>query len=203
MRDGFVPNDLALDGDEVRFLILTGPNMAGKSTLLRQVALIALLAQAGSFVPAKRARIGVADRIFTRVGRLRLPHHRPVHIHGRDERNRRDPRARAASGAWCCLDEIGRGTSTFDGLSIAWAVAEYLHDTAGLRARVLFATHYHELADLARTKSAVPELPLQLRRAGWRDPVPSAHGARGRQSQLRNRGGSCGRTLPKVIRRAR
>ena len=153
-RDGFVPNDVALDGEEVRFVILTGPNMAGKSTLLRQVALIALLAQAGSFVPARRARIGVCDRIFTRVGASdSLATGESTFMV-----EMRETAAIVREGterSLVLLDEIGRGTSTFDGLSIAWAVAEYLHDTPGLRPRVLFATHYHELADLARTKSAV------------------------------------------------
>jgi len=153
-RDGFVPNDVALDGEATRFVILTGPNMAGKSTLLRQVALIALLAQAGSFVPAKRARIGAADRIFTRVGASdSLATGESTFMV-----EMRETAAIVREGterSLVLLDEIGRGTSTFDGLSIAWAVAEYLHDTPGLRPRVLFATHYHELADLARTKSAV------------------------------------------------
>lgn len=152
-RDGFVPNDVAL-GEETRFVILTGPNMAGKSTLLRQVGLIALLAQAGSFVPAKRARIGAADRIFTRVGASdSLATGESTFMV-----EMRETAAIVREGterSLVLLDEIGRGTSTFDGLSIAWAVAEYLHDTPGLRPRVLFATHYHELADLARTKSAV------------------------------------------------
>jgi DNA mismatch repair protein MutS len=153
-RDGFVPNDVALDGEEARFVILTGPNMAGKSTLLRQVGLIVLLAQAGAFVPAQRARIGVADRIFTRVGASdSLTTGESTFM---VEMRETATIVREGTGrSLVLLDEIGRGTSTFDGLSIAWAVAEYLHDTPGLRARVWFATHYHELADLARTKSGV------------------------------------------------
>ena len=152
--DGFIPNDVALNPDDARFLILTGPNMAGKSTLLRQVALITLLAQVGSWVPARRARIGVADCIFTRVGAS------DSLITGEstfmvEMRETATIVREATPRSLVLLDEIGRGTSTFDGLSIAWAVAEYLHDTAGLRPRVLFATHYHELADLERTKSAV------------------------------------------------
>ncbi len=154
VRDGFVTNDVALDGEDTRLVILTGPNMAGKSTLLRQVGLITLLAQAGSFVPAQRARIGVADRIFTRVGASdSLATGESTFMV-----EMRETAAIVREGterSLVLLDEIGRGTSTFDGLSIAWAVAEYLHDTPGLRPRVLFATHYHELADLARTKSAV------------------------------------------------
>jgi DNA mismatch repair protein MutS len=153
VRD-FVANDVRLDGEGVRFLILTGPNMAGKSTLLRQVALIALLAQMGSFVPARRARIGIADRIFTRVGASdSLATGESTFMV-----EMRETAAILREGtrrSLVLLDEIGRGTSTFDGLSIAWAVAEHLHDAPGLRARVLFATHYHELADLARTKAAV------------------------------------------------
>jgi DNA mismatch repair protein MutS len=132
-------------------VVLTGPNMAGKSTLLRQVALTVLLAQAGSFVPASRARIGRVDRIFTRVGAsddlargqstfmVEMAETAAI-LHHASERS------------LVVLDEIGRGTSTFDGLSIAWAVAEHLHDVIGCRA--LFATHYHELTELAVTRPA-------------------------------------------------
>ncbi len=152
--EGFVANDVVLDPETARFLILTGPNMSGKSTLLRQVALITLMAQAGAFVPARRVRIGVADRIFTRVGAS------DSIVTGEstfmmEMRETATILSQATPRSLVVLDEIGRGTSTFDGLSIAWAVAEHLHDVPGLRSRVLFATHYHELADLARTKSAV------------------------------------------------
>jgi DNA mismatch repair protein MutS len=143
----FVPNDVAFD-DEARILIITGPNMAGKSTYLRQAALIVLMAQIGSFVPADRAQIGLVDRIFTRIGAqddiaagqstfmvemvetANILHH-------------------ASARSLIVLDEIGRGTSTYDGLSIAWAVVEYLHNHPRLRAKTLFATHYHELIQLA------------------------------------------------------
>ena len=143
----FVPNDVAFD-DEARVLIITGPNMAGKSTYLRQVALIVLMAQIGSFVPADRARIGLVDRIFTRIGAqddiatgqstfmvemvetANILHH-------------------ATARSLIVLDEIGRGTSTYDGLSIAWSVVEYIHNHPRLRAKTLFATHYHELIQLA------------------------------------------------------
>jgi DNA mismatch repair protein MutS len=143
----FVPNDVTFD-DEARILIITGPNMAGKSTYLRQVALIVLLAQIGSFVPADRARIGLVDRIFTRIGAqddiatgqstfmvemvetANILHH-------------------ATARSLIVLDEIGRGTSTYDGLSIAWAVVEYIHNHPRLHAKTLFATHYHELIQLA------------------------------------------------------
>jgi DNA mismatch repair protein MutS len=154
VRDGFVPNDVRVDAEGQRMLILTGPNMAGKSTLLRQVGLIALLAQMGSFVPAARARIGVADRIFTRVGASdSLATGESTFMV--EMRETAAILREATSHSLVLLDEIGRGTSTFDGLSIAWAVAEHLHDAPGLRSRVLFATHYHELADLGETKRGV------------------------------------------------
>ena len=152
--DGFIANDVVLDVEDARFLILTGPNMAGKSTLLRQVGLITLLAQMGSWVPARRARIGIADRIFTRVGASDslITGESTFMVEMRETAailNEATPRSLVL------LDEIGRGTSTFDGLSIAWAVAEYLHDAPGLRVRALFATHYHELAELTHTKPGV------------------------------------------------
>jgi DNA mismatch repair protein MutS len=154
VRDGFVPNDVRVDAAGERMLILTGPNMAGKSTLLRQVGLIALMAQMGSFVPAARARIGVADRIFTRVGASdSLATGESTFMV--EMRETAAILREATPRSLVLLDEIGRGTSTFDGLSIAWAVAEHLHDAPGLRSRVLFATHYHELADLAETKRGV------------------------------------------------
>ena len=152
--EGFVPNDSDLDAGDTQILLLTGPNMSGKSTYLRQVALIVLLAQMGSFVPAESARIGVVDRIFTRVGASdRLSRGESTFMV--EMRETAEILAGASRRSLIILDEIGRGTSTFDGLSIAWAVVEYLHDTPGLSARTLFATHYHELTDLARTKSRV------------------------------------------------
>ena len=159
----FVPNDLLLDRTRSQLVVLTGPNMAGKSTLLRQVALTVLLAQAGSFVPASRARIGRVDRIFTRVGAsddlargqstfmVEMAETAAI-LHHATERS------------LVVLDEIGRGTSTFDGLSIAWAVAEYLHDVLG--ARTLFATHYHELIELVRTHARVRNLSMGVRESG-------------------------------------
>ncbi|RME20034.1 MAG: DNA mismatch repair protein MutS, partial [Deltaproteobacteria bacterium] len=145
----FVPNDIRLDMDSERLLLITGPNMAGKSTVIRQVALICLLAQMGSFVPAESARIGVVDRLFTRVGASdNLARGLSTFMVEMTEtayilRN-------ATRRSLLVLDEIGRGTSTFDGLSIAWSVAEYIHDRIG--ARTLFATHYHEMTDLVLTK---------------------------------------------------
>jgi len=142
---GFIPNDAYLDRSAQRVVILTGPNMAGKSTYLRQVALIVLLAQIGSFVPAERARIGVVDRIFTRIGaqdHLQRGHSTfMVEMH-----ETANILHNATSRSLLILDEIGRGTSTYDGLSIAWAVLE--HITCAVRARTLCATHYHELAEL-------------------------------------------------------
>jgi len=164
----FVPNDTDLDPSSLQILVLTGPNMSGKSTYLRQVALIVLLAQMGSFVPAEHARIGVVDRVFTRVGATdRLARGESTFMV--EMRETADILAHASRRSLVILDEIGRGTSTFDGLSIAWAVAEYLHDTPGLGARTLFATHYHELADLARTKSRVRNAHFEARE--WDDQV--------------------------------
>ena len=142
----FVPNDVSLDADTRQLLIVTGPNMAGKSTVMRQVALTALLAHAGSFVPAKRARVGLCDRIFTRVGAAdNLGRGRSTFMVEMIETA--SILRYATRSSLVLLDEIGRGTSTFDGVSIAWAVAEHLHDQVGCRA--MFATHYHELTDLA------------------------------------------------------
>lgn len=144
----FVPNDLYIDSGTDQILVITGPNMAGKSTYLRQVGLIVIMAQMGSFVPAAEARIGVVDKIFTRVGASdNLAGGESTFLTEMNETanilNNASPRS------LILLDEIGRGTSTFDGLSIAWAVAEYLHNTPRLAAKTMFATHYHELTELA------------------------------------------------------
>ncbi len=146
--DNFVPNDTYLCNDNPQLIILTGPNMSGKSTYLRQVALIILLAQIGSFVPADSANIGIADRIFTRIGAQEdLAAGQSTFMVEMTEAanilNNATPRS------FIILDEIGRGTSTYDGLSIAWAVAEFIHNHPELGAKTLFATHYHELVDLA------------------------------------------------------
>ena len=162
----FVPNDATLDRDGKRFAILTGPNMAGKSTYIRQVALLVLLAQTGSFLPAKRARIGVTDRIFTRVGASDdLSRGQSTFMVEMNETANIIHNATRESVV--ILDEIGRGTSTFDGLSIAWSVAEHLHDQIGCR--TLFATHYHELTDLERTRDGVTNLNVAVRE--WNDEV--------------------------------
>jgi len=154
LPQGFVPNDTLLDLETNRLLILTGPNMAGKSTYLRQVALIVLMAQIGSFVPARSARIGLADRIFTRVGASdNLAAGQSTFMVEMTET------AQILNGATArsliLLDEIGRGTSTYDGLSIAWAVAEYIQDRSHVGARTMFATHYHEMTELANRHPGV------------------------------------------------
>jgi DNA mismatch repair protein MutS len=165
---GFVPNDVTVassaeDGDAGALLVITGPNMAGKSTVLRQAALVALLAQMGSFVPARRARIGVVDRIFTRVGASDdLARGRSTFMVEMTETAA--ILHNASRRSLVVLDEIGRGTSTFDGVSIAWAVAEHLHDRIGCR--TLFATHYHELQDLARERPRVRNLTVAVREVG-------------------------------------
>jgi DNA mismatch repair protein MutS len=145
----FVPNDITLDPDGERMLIITGPNMAGKSTVMRQVALIVVLAQMGAYVPATSARIGVSDRLFTRVGASdNIARGASTFMVEMNETA--DILREATKRSLVILDEVGRGTSTYDGLSIAWAVGEYLHDAA--ECKTLFATHYHELVDLAKAK---------------------------------------------------
>ncbi len=159
---GFVPNDLEMNRQDLRVMILTGPNMAGKSTFMRQIAQIVLLAQIGSFVPAASARIGLADRIFTRVGAsddlasgqstfmVEMAEVAQILRH-------------ATSRSLLILDEIGRGTSTYDGLSIAWSVIEYIADQQALGSRTLFATHYHELTDLEQVLPGVFNCHVEIR----------------------------------------
>jgi len=143
----FVPNDIVFEAGE-RIRILTGPNMSGKSTFLRQAALIVLMAQMGSFVPAASARIGLVDRIFTRIG-AQDEIHAGQSTFMVEMVETANILHHATPRSLLILDEIGRGTSTYDGVSIAWAVVEYLHNHPGLRAKTLFATHYHELTQLA------------------------------------------------------
>ncbi|MGB9082126.1 MAG: DNA mismatch repair protein MutS, partial [Desulfuromonadaceae bacterium] len=168
LGERFVPNDTLLDADSNQLLMITGPNMAGKSTYMRQVALITLMAQAGSFVPAAEARIGIADRIFTRVGAGdNLARGQSTFMLEMMEaagilRN-------ATPRSLIIMDEIGRGTSTFDGVSIAWAVAEYIHDTPACRSRTLFATHYHELTELATTRERIQNFTVAVRE--WNDQI--------------------------------
>ena len=165
-EEKFVPNDVELDGDANRLHIITGPNMAGKSTYIRQVALIVLMAQIGSFVPAASAEIGLVDRIFTRVGASDdLSRGQSTFMVEMNETA--NILNNATERSLVILDEIGRGTSTFDGLSIAWSVAEYLHDAIG--ARTLFATHYHELTDLEMTRPGVKNYNVAVRE--WNDQI--------------------------------
>ncbi len=161
----FVPNDTLLDNFENQLIIITGPNMAGKSTYIRQVALLAIMAQMGSFVPAAEATVGVIDRVFTRVGASDdLARGRSTFMVEMQETANILNNATAHS--LIVLDEIGRGTSTFDGISIAWAVAEFLHNNSEVKAKTLFATHYHELTDLARTMPGVKNYNVQIRESG-------------------------------------
>jgi len=161
-QEEFIPNDLVLD-EGGRIVILTGPNMAGKRTVLRQAGLIQLLAQVGAFVPASFARLPVCDRIFTRVGAsdaltrgqstfMVEMNETAAIVHG------------AGEGSLILLDEIGRGTSTYDGVSIAWAVTEYLHERIG--AKTIFATHYHELTQLGDLLPRVRNLNVAVREVG-------------------------------------
>jgi len=150
----FVPNDTLLNGTDHQLIVLTGPNMAGKSTYIRQVGLIVIMAQIGSFVPAAEAEIGVVDQVFTRVGASDdIARGRSTFMVEMQETA--NILNNATTRSLIILDEIGRGTSTFDGISIAWAVAEFLHNNAKAKAKTLFATHYHELTDLALTMNGV------------------------------------------------
>ena len=168
----FVPNDLELRREDGQVLIITGPNMAGKSTMLRQAALIVLMAQIGSFVPATEARIGIVDRIFTRVGASDdLARGRSTFMVEMQETA--GILHQATSKSFVILDEIGRGTSTFDGLSIAWAVAEYLHDFKGVGIKTLFATHYHELTALSRTRGRVKNYNVAVKE--WQNDIVFFH----------------------------
>ncbi len=165
-EESFVPNDTLLDGEENRLAIITGPNMAGKSTYIRQVALITVMAQIGSFVPAQKAEIGIVDRIFTRIGAA-------------DDLSRGQSTFmvemvetanilnNATERSLIILDEIGRGTSTFDGLSLAWAIAEFILNDK--RSRTLFATHYHELVELKMTSNGVQNYNVAV--SEWKDQI--------------------------------
>jgi DNA mismatch repair protein MutS len=164
----FIPNDVHLDGDKSRMAIITGPNMAGKSTYLRQVGLIILLAQIGAPIPAKSAKIGICDRIFTRVGAA------DDLLRGRSTFMVEMTEAaailnNATDQSLILLDELGRGTSTYDGLAIAWSLAEYLNSMKGKKARTLFATHYHELVSLADKYDGIFNLRVAVKE--WEDSV--------------------------------
>jgi len=168
LKEAFVPNDVELDTETNQLLIITGPNMAGKSTFMRQVALITLMAQLGSFVPAVAATIGVVDRIFTRVGASdNLARGESTFMVEMNETA--NILRHATPRSLIILDEIGRGTSTFDGVSIAWAVAEYLHDNSAVAAKTLFATHYHELTDLQLTRERIKNYNVAVKE--WDDKI--------------------------------
>ncbi|MEW6131172.1 MAG: DNA mismatch repair protein MutS [Acidobacteriota bacterium] len=165
MGERFIPNDTYLNNSTDRLLIITGPNMGGKSTWLRQCALIAVMAQIGSFVPADEARLCILDRIFTRVGASdNLARGRSTFMVEMTETanilNTATPRSLVL------LDEVGRGTATFDGLSLAWAIAEYLHDNSQHTAKTLFATHYHEMTDLAKLLPGVRNYQMAVKESG-------------------------------------
>lgn len=160
--DKFTPNDYYLDTTENQIIILTGPNMAGKSVYLRQLGLIVLLAQIGSYVPAEFARIGIVDRIYTRVGASDniSAGESTFLVEMQEAANILN---NATSKSLILLDEIGRGTSTFDGISIAWAITEYLHENPQLRAKTLFATHYHELNEMASIFTRIKNFKVEVR----------------------------------------
>jgi len=166
----FVPNDVLLDGGANRMAVITGPNMAGKSTYIRQAALLVLMAQMGGFIPAKKAHIGVVDRIFTRVGASdELARGQSTFMVEMIETA--NILNNASERSLLILDEVGRGTSTFDGVSIAWAVSEFLHEK--VRARTLFATHYHELTELALLLDGVKNYNIAVRE--WKDEIVFLH----------------------------
>lgn len=166
----FVPNDTIADHRDKNLLLITGPNMAGKSTYIRQVALITLLAQVGSFVPATSAIVGIADRIFARVGASdELSRGQSTFMVEMTETARILNTATRRS--LIILDEIGRGTSTYDGVSLAWSIVEFIHER--LQARTLFATHYHELTDLSKTLGRLANLNVSVKE--WEDNVVFLH----------------------------
>jgi DNA mismatch repair protein MutS len=162
LDEEYVANDVYLDNDEQQIMIITGPNMAGKSALLRQTALIVLLAQIGSFVPAEAAKIGLVDKIFTRVGAsdnisvgestFMVEMHEAASILNN-----------LSSRSLILLDEIGRGTSTYDGISIAWAMVEYIHENPKAKAKTLFATHYHELNEMEKSFNRVKNFNISVK----------------------------------------
>ncbi len=166
LNQQFIPNDTLLDCSENQIMIITGPNMAGKSTYLRQVALITLMAQIGSFVPADTANIGIVNRIFSRVGAQDhlIKGQSTFMVEMNETANILN---NASSKSLLILDEIGRGTSTFDGISLAWSIVEYLHGSVG--AKTLFATHYHEMTDLERELSGVKNLNVQVKE--WNEEI--------------------------------
>ncbi len=168
----FIPNDCELDPEHCQIVLLTGPNMGGKSTYLRQVALLTLMAHAGSFVPASKAVIGITDRIFTRVGASDLLA-RGESTFMVEMTETANILHHATPRSLVIFDEVGRGTATFDGLSLAWAIVEYLHDMEEHTAKVLFATHYHELTDLARRLAKLSNRSMSVKE--WRGSILFLH----------------------------
>jgi DNA mismatch repair protein MutS len=170
--DAYVPNDIVLNGSTSQLVVLTGPNMGGKSTYLRQTALVCIMAQAGSFVPAREAKLALVDRIFARVGASDniARGHSTFMVEMQETANILHT---ATSRSLVVLDEIGRGTATFDGLSIAWAVAEHLATNPSVRPKTLFATHYHELTDLADATPGVVNYHVAARE--WKDDIIFLH----------------------------
>lgn len=168
LEQGFIPNDTELDNRDNQIMIITGPNMAGKSTYIRQVALIVILAQMGSYVPAASAEIGVVDRIFTRVGAA-------DNLYGGlstfmvEMTETSNILHNATPKSLIILDEVGRGTSTFDGMSLAWAIVEFIHDNHKVNAKTLFATHYHELTELAASLPRVKNFNVAVKE--WNDQI--------------------------------
>jgi DNA mismatch repair protein MutS len=164
-HERFVPNDSVLNQSDHQLILITGPNMAGKSTYIRQVALITILAHMGSFVPAREARIGLVDRVFTRVGASDdLARGRSTFMVEMQETA--NILNQATNRSLIILDEIGRGTSTYDGISIAWSVAEFLTKDTSFLPRTLFATHYHELTDLADTLARIKNYSVAVKEQG-------------------------------------
>ena len=165
LGEKYIPNDVFLDSESVQIILITGPNMAGKSALLRQTALITLMAQMGSFVPAASARIGLVDKVFTRVGAS-------DNISGGESTFMVEMNETAlimnniSDRSLILLDEIGRGTSTYDGISIAWSLTEYLHDNERAHPKTLFATHYHELNELSESHERVHNFHVSTKEIG-------------------------------------
>ncbi|MGV3508874.1 MAG: MutS-related protein, partial [Sphingobacteriaceae bacterium] len=163
--DSYITNDVFLDSDTQQIIIITGPNMAGKSALLRQTGLIVLMAQMGCFVPAKEASIGLVDKIFTRVGASdNLSSGESTFMVEMNETA--SILNNLSDKSLILLDEIGRGTSTYDGISIAWAIAEFLHTNPAAKAKTLFATHYHELNELSNSFNRIKNFNISVKEVG-------------------------------------
>jgi len=163
--EAYVPNDIALDPDSQQIIIITGPNMSGKSAILRQTALITLMAQIGCFVPASAASIGIVDKIFTRVGASdNISSGESTFMVEMNETS--SILNNISNKSLVILDEIGRGTSTYDGISIAWAIADYLHENPIARPKTLFATHYHELNEIANSRDRIHNFHVAVKESG-------------------------------------